>query len=1594
MEMATANSHRTALLLSEAGISPPQRIPTLAELPVPDLLLFDPENSREVRSLLVQQRISQPDYRPPESRLLHRVSESPLLHRFKSKKGREAKSNENNLVFSKHEVAKAFNSLLSTVPLPPLGIAHALLSRAPLTSLEELWAHLHDPKLEKRSSRRFGRKSSSVGVPEITWLDQVILLESIEYVYLLCRARVGQEALDRAFGVALSKHSKDAMEVLLRSGAVASSHQDLIRERVRVRDAPLVQLLLSAPSAMSVEAWRYCLEPEVDGIQASKEQPAAILHVCIAHRPEVVCGDMLIKALDSQNIQATAIILAYASSGEEFRDIGPRVRELASRVQDDSSRYRVFSMLAKTGFVIDDLVIREELVKDVKSRRLQLVQLFTEAGVTLDAEPHNAVYWAISRMDLEILELFKQGTFSTPVSSSLKFVPNSPSEEDMIQLLEILSPFGLAGEQLNLRLVCAVEKQQVALVAKLLYHGASVEFDQASAIRAALETTDFDVLALLLQSTCSPEILSTTVLTAININPRPSRLRAFKALLEKGVLNQDLGVPLQRIVAEDGDMDYELIRLFLQYRAPVDQEDDDDNNPILATVRRGDLVALEILCSAGPRNDTLSKALPIAFDVVETRGYEVARDMIKLLLEKGVPTGFPFHHTLLAAARRDTQLDIVRLLVKHGADANFAAGASFAVAIEAANTKLLAILCSECAPTRMSLESVLLKAVDPRYYKLQNLEMLLLCAQSCADALNASWSSKKFRGNPHMAEIIPCFLRHGLDVNLENGVLLCFAVQEQNVALLVQILSAKPNTASLTSAFKSANAVEPARDIKLWMMRLLLEAAESAEIGQSAALLKETHVAVTGDLTGLKLLLHHRAIVEFGDGKAVQVAAVAGALEALDLLLLRGPGSLTLRRACLATASAAITPAQKHSVFERLLVPNRGISAEDMSKLLADSVEKLPEFVQLPQLLLARGAEVKLETVKAALTKSSRDLLTILTTGITNPFIILEMFRHTRKIMIDSDRRYWIYQYLLGKGIPSEDVSQALVDSMKASDLGDLSFPKLLLEHGAAVGHDKCAAFALAMKSNSLDAIKLLIQHIVDHDMANVVFDLARKSSSLSTQVRLEVYRRLLQWNIGKSSLYNALLETIKGSSPKTENGPTVKLLIEGGADPNQDTAHCFLVAAKAGASAEFRALSKHAKLPVVTKALLDHFVEEWEVIWWIRACLEEQTREVKIGHDELLFKCLQKFPRGTALLTLLLENGVSLSAKKTHRICPGWKSEPCTVLIWALFSEPRVGNDVILSILARGGQAALPAYSTPVTNVSAIFGCLLSKKRTPVLKALLNLDRDGVLDSMILGSTFVHLAAHPQQVDQESNFLDDANEITPRDAALYLGNFDAFRLMKCGQTPNDGTLHLAALLALPNFVQWLLDKHDANYRAEEFDFMIPLVLACESKPQPWCKAANEESDWITRQKKTIEILVPKTKLNWRYRQKTLLHIALDNGPEITKTMIEALDLRRDPERDEKYLYVDRTGIHYSPDQYVARILEVEKTERQALIECLEQANVKSRYYKAVEPKSDSQPEGYCGLPPRLDKLWKIHEESKVISTYSSPPSPDFSDLE
>ena len=278
-------------------------------------------------------------------------------------------------------------------------------------------------------------------------------------------------------------------------------------------------------------------------------------------------------------------------------------------------------------------------------------------------------------------------------------------------------------------------------------------------------------------------------------------------------------------------------------------------------------------------------------------------------------------------------------------------------------------------------------------------------------------------------------------------------------------------------------------------------------------------------------------------------------------------------------------------------------------------------------------------------------------------------------------RRLWLYEILLDKGIPKNDISDALLRSLRSSELDQMPVAILCLDYGAEIEYKDGLAFTLALAFGNISPFSLLSSQIQNDAVANIAFERTISTQSVKPEIRIAAYNCLLEWNIRRSIIYDALLACL---TEHPDMAVLRLLLASDGADPNRDDARCFRVASSLNLNREFRVMCKHAKVETVVRALMDESEDQNKASKWIGICLEERPKTLH-HQDTLLFKCISKFPKETELLKCLLSHGVPASAYATCRIFPVGSTEKCSAVIWALVSEPRVENRVILKLLSEG---------------------------------------------------------------------------------------------------------------------------------------------------------------------------------------------------------------------------------------------------------------------------------------------------------------------
>ncbi len=1310
-------------LLRHEGLSPPE---PLVQLTRPDDFEFEAVADKQrayARELLVWARASDPGHRPPDRQKRH-------LLRMSSRKS--LKLDAEKRTFTKHEVGKAFNALFDFNTLPDIGVAQELLSFVEdLQSLDELWEHFQDSKLQKRQSSIF-RRSVLTCHTIASWLETATKQGNTHYVRLICELRVSQVSLDHAFIVALTRQDIDSVHILASFGAsIGSINRDVVQEYVKRGNVDVVRLLLASPNGLSTEDWQHCFQEEITASAHGINVARALLQ-CVHYDSSIASGKLLLKALEAKNTAAvtallacratcksvantdTACFLSPTGNHQEHESMATQACRCVSEIADPGTRYNLYFLLNEVGLLRDSPALEAEMNRSVRQKRLPMIRLLITAGVW------PPIQGAVATMDFPLLEIMVHTRITPEEASTLvSFVPESMSEDDMVLFLNIFSGASesLQGPLLDQRLVRAVECKHRRTVHALLQAGAMVTFDSAAAIRAALGAMDIEMLQILLQERICSKELSPVLRVAMNITDDVIRRQAVCTLANKGVQKGALINALSRVV-QSSSPDLELIRIILNYKI-LTVASSEGLDVFRIAIKEGNLAVIRLLCEGRPDALLLAEAVTQACSQLSQHVDDVTFPTVEILLHSGA-RGPPLDEALILVAGSDKPRaqDTARLLIGCGAGANHLEGSAYIAACTSLNYPMLAILCEACPLQPASLRGllgILLKAANFEGFAL---EIVLKSAVAMsATTLNTVCTPELLNGSQNLASTIPRLLHHGLDINLADGAIMQMIVQENDSSLLERTLASSClTTSSLKTAFKATHETKP-RHTQLRMMVLLLDKAYSAEIGQSDRLSEETIEALSwgGDQTGLQLLLQHKASVDVNGGKALRIAAAISvrSTAVLETLLRQSPSGSVISRSChAALASPKLGQPQTEAVLKLLLASETTFTEAEMTDLLHDSITRLGNSVVFPRILIDRHAKVSFRDLQAALDSSNKELFDLLVRNFSPNKDKCSFFAHVCKTPMDSNRRLWVYDTMLGNwNIPEARVSEALVGALEDASLTNIALPKLLVQHGAEVKFKDFLPLRLSFKLRDCTEIsELLVKHIKDDHAAVAAFQFARASSALNPASKLRIYGALLKHNISKELLSSALINTLEGK----QDIATIRFLLGQGANPAKDGAKCFILAYRANNSIAFTEMCPYSELDTISRALLEHSSQEKHVITWMDLCIGTLAPPAaRIKDSKLLYEAMHKFPGGGALVEKILKYGVSAGTLVEWSLCKNWVFEQVTPLLWALFQDKKVSNRTLLALISRGQEGKLFLCCRSVADTDSSQRALYTSRRS-----------------------------------------------------------------------------------------------------------------------------------------------------------------------------------------------------------------------------------------------------------------------------------------
>ncbi|KAI0011254.1 ankyrin [Xylariaceae sp. FL0662B] len=746
--------------------------------------------------------------------------------------------------------------------------------------------------------------------------------------------------------------------------------------------------------------------------------------------------------------------------------------------------------------------------------------------------------------------------------------PNiNPNEK--LAMAEILLCAGAEGDTVAKALVQASATYFLEMVHLLVSFGASIEYQDAMAVRKAVSKGQVDLVEVLLSG--KSEFGPTYASECVQLLPKKMRFEErysfLSLLLKKGAS----GAPLDEALVDAAEAgDFEAAKLLLTPLFPggkiVGNRDirrgprsmvferhevaSTDHKGALAlqlAVKKGDAaIATLILSNKPPSLEALAQVFPSTRNLPKLERFQITEQFLRAGLSG------PSVHSALENAieeqppHRDEKL--ISLFLRYNADVNFNEGHSITAAISQRDLRLLERLLKS-KPTIQVAAKAIPRAmeVNDNSTRLEMINMLLGAGASQGGTEVSVAVDMAVKTDPLDKRLLRILLQQGnADVNINGGIAVEHAVQHPDPEVLKLVLElGQPNAESLERGLKGL-AKLPTSSAKAEKLNVILRRTQSKDtvtsllLGEVQSLLKTP--AEEQDFTSLKIMLSNGADVNSFNAEALCRAVAAANMQLVEILFTANPNPASM-------AFAMPHALRIRDLMDRLTFAQKilegGIPASEVNRALVFAVNTYPDDIPLINTLLSYADTQDGLALIEAIKQEKQDIVELILGKKSFPVEILNTGftqaargknRRTRSLSCSN---------LLKAGASGEVVSDALLAA--ASD-GDLDFGTILVQNGGSVEHKNGQAIVEACRSGALDILRMLMA-----SDTKITQQTLQRGFQAATQVgdlkrRAEIFKLLLQMGT-TGEIVDAQL--VSAGRYGDDGKDLVKLLLVYGASPD-----------------------------------------------------------------------------------------------------------------------------------------------------------------------------------------------------------------------------------------------------------------------------------------------------------------------------------------------------------------------------------------------------------------------------------------------------------
>lgn len=851
------------------------------------------------------------------------------------------------------------------------------------------------------------------------------------------------------------------------------------------------------------------------------------------------------------------IVLALLQSGVNWSS---RDEAILGKAITSQSPTLVKYLLRSRSRAHGDLLTKS-LPSAVQQGQIEIVSLLVTYGACTTIEHLSALRKAVQLQRIDIVLAIMKGVDSSgrsQIASSVigdAFSTRSLLTVDEQRLLiEILLCAGAKGDPAAQVLLHVVRAHHGSIAKLLIKHGASLQFNNAEALRITVASMDLDMLPTLLLGEVSKGIAGSVMDEVPHNCSDDKTYDMISLLIAKGARGGPLDRALVQAIQHGRGR---TIGLLLDHRADVNTE---SCQPIRMAVTGSDVVTLKLLLTKGrPDPKVMQDLLPLVPQTPLGVKLAMVESIINAAGQHKIDEAV-LNDTLLDALRRPSQdvieqflIPLVDLLITTGASVDAQRGKCFRLAAETGSLRLMELLISSMSdPTSLSLAvEVSRKMRDPNSRR----DFLCILAKHGAKGREIDQALVDSIEEVPVDKGLLHILLGNADLEYLGGRPLIAAMRLPSAAFMASIIdTGKTSRKIRLNAWQTL--YEPAVKQRRTKANLLLQAGIGQE-GLDKALIQE--IGGKRDLHIVKLLLDQKASCDYDGGKSLALAIRYHDGEVLQQLISNCSKRCTLQ--AMVPYASAIQETQTRLRCLSLLIRG-GATGEPLSQALLQEVEaserRAPQVIRF---LVDHGAEVDYLDGKAIKFVISAplgvDILKMLVSRTTASRLVGTLIPLV--LNHPQDIRLSLLQVLLDQGADEASLNEAVVRMVSEGATAQPTID-LLLKHGASVNHSRAQAVKIAAHAKSIPILDCLLNQNPNHEFLEeaipAAMQLSARPSASTIAERLHTVRLLTKILSTPSVANGPLIQAVR-----EEDNPLIEHWIKCGANPNFKDGTCVVIA-------------------------------------------------------------------------------------------------------------------------------------------------------------------------------------------------------------------------------------------------------------------------------------------------------------------------------------------------------------------------------------------------------------------------------------------------